>query len=370
VTGTGNLVAATSPTLTTPHIVSIVNTGTLTLPTSSDTLVGRATTDTLTNKTMTSSTDVLGGVTMTLGSDATGDIYYNNANILTRLPKGTNGQALELVAGLPAWATLTGTGTVTSVTCNGVAITTSGTCSTIGQVPGTATNDNASSGNVGEYIATSSIGSSQTSTVTITIASPAVITWTANGFVNSPIDGNVCTPVNFTTTGALPTGLTAGTTYYVIGSTITTNTFEVATSVANCVAGTAVNTSGTQSGTQTAINNAPLTNNAAKDITGVSLTAGDWRVCGVIASNVAGATTMTGAVAWIATASVTQPTNLNAGAYFVFQGTFQTGGNAIFPIGCKRISIASTTTVFLSTIDLFSGGTNAGYGFLGATRIR
>ena len=43
-----------SPTLTTPSVSSLVNTGTLTLPTSSDTLVGRATTDTLTNKTLTS----------------------------------------------------------------------------------------------------------------------------------------------------------------------------------------------------------------------------------------------------------------------------------------------------------------------------
>ena len=41
----------TNKTLTTPVIASISNTGTLTLPTSTDTLVGRATTDTLTNKT-------------------------------------------------------------------------------------------------------------------------------------------------------------------------------------------------------------------------------------------------------------------------------------------------------------------------------
>jgi len=41
----------TNKTLTTPVISSIINTGTLTLPTSTDTLVGRATTDTLTNKT-------------------------------------------------------------------------------------------------------------------------------------------------------------------------------------------------------------------------------------------------------------------------------------------------------------------------------
>jgi hypothetical protein len=44
----------TNKTLTTPVIASISNTGTLTLPTSTDTLVGRATTDTLTNKTLTS----------------------------------------------------------------------------------------------------------------------------------------------------------------------------------------------------------------------------------------------------------------------------------------------------------------------------
>ncbi len=43
----------TNKTLTTPVISTISNTGTLTLPTSTDTLVGRATIDTLTNKTLT-----------------------------------------------------------------------------------------------------------------------------------------------------------------------------------------------------------------------------------------------------------------------------------------------------------------------------
>jgi len=44
----------TNKTLTTPIISSISNTGTITLPTSTDTLVGKATTDILTNKTLTS----------------------------------------------------------------------------------------------------------------------------------------------------------------------------------------------------------------------------------------------------------------------------------------------------------------------------
>ena len=43
----------TNKTLTAPVISTISNTGTLTLPTSTDTLVGRATTDTMTNKTLT-----------------------------------------------------------------------------------------------------------------------------------------------------------------------------------------------------------------------------------------------------------------------------------------------------------------------------
>lgn len=49
-TGTGNTVLSNSPTLSSPAFTSISNTGTLTLPTTTDTLVGRVTTDTLTNK--------------------------------------------------------------------------------------------------------------------------------------------------------------------------------------------------------------------------------------------------------------------------------------------------------------------------------
>ena len=54
VVGTNTTQTLTNKTLTTPIISSISNTGTLTLPTSTDTLVGKATTDTLTNKTLTS----------------------------------------------------------------------------------------------------------------------------------------------------------------------------------------------------------------------------------------------------------------------------------------------------------------------------
>lgn len=83
----------------------------------------------------------------------------------------------------------------------------------------------------------------KTSTATISIASPGVVTWNSHGLSANG-------PVKFTTTGALPTGLTAGTTYYVVGASITTNTFQLSATAG----GTAINTSGTQSGTHTAIN--------------------------------------------------------------------------------------------------------------------
>jgi hypothetical protein len=87
---------------------------------------------------------------------------------------------------------------------------------------------------------------SNTATITVTIASPAVVTWTGHGLYEGA-------PVIFTTSGALPTGITAGTTYYV-GRSPGTNTFNLSTSVANAATGTFVNTSGSQSGTHTGTN--------------------------------------------------------------------------------------------------------------------
>ena len=78
--------------------------------------------------------------------------------------------------------------------------------------------------------------------VTISIATPAVVTLNNHGLTAGY-------PVIFSTTGALPTGITAGTVYYVISTGLTTNSFEISTSVG----GAAVNTSGSQSGTQSAI---------------------------------------------------------------------------------------------------------------------
>lgn len=81
----------------------------------------------------------------------------------------------------------------------------------------------------------------KSSTVTISIAAPGVVTWAAHGL-------SINDTVRFTTTGALPTGLAINTTYYV-KTVLSANTFTVSTSAG----GAAVTTSGTQSGVQTAL---------------------------------------------------------------------------------------------------------------------
>jgi len=84
VVGTTDTQTLTNKTLTSPVISTITNTGTLTLPTSTDTLVGRATTDTLTNKTLTTPKIAIGYSTKTASYTlASGDEGYlfsmNNA---------------------------------------------------------------------------------------------------------------------------------------------------------------------------------------------------------------------------------------------------------------------------------------------------
>ena len=94
---------------------------------------------------------------------------------------------------------------------------------------------NANSGVTVRGVALDTLGG----TVTITIASPAVVTATILLTEGAAIQ--------FATTGALPTGITAGTTYYVYN--VNGLTFQLLDST-----GAVVNTSGVQSGTQSISN--------------------------------------------------------------------------------------------------------------------
>ena len=83
------------------------------------------------------------------------------------------------------------------------------------------------------------IGITATGVQTAVATIPAVVTWAAHGLVSGA-------SVQLSTTGALPTGISAGATYYIINPT--TNTFQLAASLG----GNPITITGTQSGTPSA----------------------------------------------------------------------------------------------------------------------
>lgn len=119
---------------TTTLLSSQTTSKTLTLPDATDTLVGKATTDTFTNKSISGSTNTITNVSLTTGvtgvlpianggtnantkTDAfdslaptttTGDTIYHNGTDNIRLGIGAANQVLKVVSGVPAWSTFSG----------------------------------------------------------------------------------------------------------------------------------------------------------------------------------------------------------------------------------------------------------------------
>lgn len=235
----------TNKTLTTPIIAQISNTGTLTLPTSTDTLVGRATTDTLTNKTLSTSNTVSAALTWTAGvkqtfaPDATtaglnvgsvagdpsvpanGDLWYdstaneltariNGANVAlgsgggggitigtTTITSGTNTRVLYNNAGVVGEYVITGTGNVmmsasptttgrlTAADANFATAVTTGTGATAGfQI----TANNLTTGN-GHEISSSSVSSGNVVRIAATGTAAASNTKTALNVATSGANG-------------------------------------------------------------------------------------------------------------------------------------------------------------------------------------
>ena len=125
----------TNKTLTAPVISTITNTGTLTLPTSTDTLVGKATTDTLTNKTLTSPTINSAKINLDFNAQ-TGTSYTLVASDSSKLVTASNAAAITITvppaiftAGEQINLQQIGAGQVTFAAGVGVTITSTGATS-------------------------------------------------------------------------------------------------------------------------------------------------------------------------------------------------------------------------------------------------
>lgn len=220
----------------------------------------------------------------------TGDLLYNLSGTISRLAIGTEGYVLTSQSGAPAWAALPNIMLRDYIT--GFTLSTAGSSTSFGVAAGAAADygntimlsvasaytkttgawavgsgngslDEGTTGNslwyhayvirrpdtgVTDYL--TSLCPNRTATATMTIASPAVVTWADHGL-------QIGSAVVFSTTGALPTGVTAGTRYYVISSGFGTGTFQFSATQG----GAAINTSGSQSGTHTATSTPKLPTN-------------------------------------------------------------------------------------------------------------
>jgi hypothetical protein len=161
-------------------------TGTITVPNGTDTLVGKATSDVLTNKTLTGNTAVnLISGSGTLVLNTTGTMTLPNAtdtvvgkatsDVLTNKTISGSSNTLSNIA-FASLATLTsgniivgnGSNVAASVALSGYGTITNAGVLTITKVQGTATNDNATAGDVGQYIIQSRVESSAASITTAT----------------------------------------------------------------------------------------------------------------------------------------------------------------------------------------------------------
>lgn len=205
----------TNKTLIAPIISTITNVGTLTLPVATDTLVGRATTDVLTNKTLTApviSTIVNTG-TLTLPTST--DTLVGLATTDTLVNKTLTSPTIN-------GATMSGTFAGAITYSGAVAFTSSVTPSQTGGIVGTTTNNNANAGSIGEFVNSAVTAVAATSGVSLNVTS---ISLTAGDW---EVDGLVATlPAAGTTTSLVQGGIstTSATFQSLTGAPIVSNAF-------------------------------------------------------------------------------------------------------------------------------------------------
>ena len=239
---------------------------------------------------------------------------------------------------------------------------------------GSTAGEDAAAGTIGQHViaSTAETGQGQNgATVTMTIASPCVVTWgTTVPYTKDPNGVATAMAINFTTTGALPTGIVAGTNYYVIGQSISGNTFRIASSVDNAIAGIAINTSGSQSGTHTGVPTALLTSGAAPAVAAIALPAGDWDVCVDVVFLSAATTSVTQMVASATTVLALSGSSPGTQAQRTTAAQVPGVANNVLHAGPRRAKVTATTTIYCTALSVFTVSTLAAWGGCHARRVR
>lgn len=182
---------------------------------------------------------------------------------------------------------------------------------------------------------------------TDTLTNKTLTTPTVNG---ATLSGTFSGTPTFSGAVTFSSTLTPSQTSGIVGTT--TNNNANAGSVGEFVTSTGTNVS--------------LTTNVPANITSISLTAGDWDVWGNIAF-IPGATTTTSAIyAGVSTTSATLPNDPDRSAIVATLSAFNQG----IPAPQVRISIASTTTVYLVAQSTFGTSTMNATGAIRARRVR
>jgi hypothetical protein len=229
-------------------------------------------------------------------------------------------------------------------------------------IQGTVTNDNPIAGSVGEVMTANS--TANTATVTFTGTTTNLVNWTAHGLVAG-------TSVYFTTTGSLPSGISASTNYFVTaGATLTTNSFQLSTTVVNAFAGTALALTTNGTATTTGIAGAIMTSGSPANIVALNPTAGDWNCWGGVELSAGSGTTITFLEGGIGTSTAAFVPIYSGGATAFFSDPFTTSTASGFSVGTVRVSQASTAPVYLIGSATFGTSTMNGYGTMTCRRAR